>query len=101
MNRLKTYLMFTRSSFLQTMSHRRDPAIIVQEILLFAVKGAGKSQMMYKVGLSSAQMNKYLLLLLKSELLAVCNHDKKPTYKTTAKGKSFLEAFDTITKLLD
>lgn len=56
---------------------------------------------MYKVGLSSAQLNKYLILLLKSELLVASNGDKKSVYKTSDKGKSFLEAFETLTKLLD
>jgi predicted transcriptional regulator len=83
------------------MSHRRDSVIIVSEILSCAIKGVGKCEMMYKVGLSSAQLKKYLLFLLKSELLAACDPDRKPSFKTTAKGKCFLETFDTITKLLD
>jgi predicted transcriptional regulator len=70
-------------------------------MLSSAVKGAGKCEMMYKVHLSSAQINRYLTLLLKLELLAKSNQDERPTYKTTAKGKNFLETFDTIIKLLD
>jgi predicted transcriptional regulator len=93
--------MFTHSTFLHSMNHRRDYAIIVSEILSCAIKGVGKCEMMYKVGLSSAQLKKYLQFLLKSELLAACDTDRKPSFKTTAKGKCFLETFDTITKLLD
>jgi predicted transcriptional regulator len=93
--------MLTHSSFLQTMSQRRDPVIIMSEILSCAARGVRKSEMMYKVGLSSAQIKKYLLLLIDSELIAVYDHDEKATYKTTAKGKNFLETFDTITRLLD
>jgi predicted transcriptional regulator len=83
------------------MSHRRDPILIVSQMLTCAVRGIGKTEMMYKVGLSSAQANKYLALLLKSDLLAVRNRNEKSTYETTTKGKSFLETFDTLTKLLN
>ena len=75
--------------------------MIVSQMLSSAVNGVGKSAMMYKVGLSSAQVNRYLELLLKLRLLTVCNENKRCTYKTTTKGKSFLETFDTIIKPLD
>jgi predicted transcriptional regulator len=93
--------MFTPSSFLRAINQRRDPVIIVSEMLSCAVKGVGKCEMMYKVGLSSAQLKKYLLFLLRSELLAECDNDEKTMFKTTAKGRSFLETFDTLIKLLD
>jgi predicted transcriptional regulator len=93
--------MFNRSPSPQSMNHRRDSVIIVSEILLCAVKGVGKSEMMGKVGLSSAQLKKYLQFLLRSELLAVNDHVRRPLFETTTKGKNFLETFDRITKLLD
>jgi predicted transcriptional regulator len=83
------------------MSNRRDSVIIVSQILSCAVKGVRKTEMMGKVGLSSAQLKKYMLFLLKSELLAPCEDGQKPTFKTTVKGRNFLETFDTITRLLD
>ena len=91
--------MLTQSSFMQTMNHRRDTILILSEILSCAVKGTGKCQIIYKVGLSSAQTTKFLQLLLKSELLTVSNGSEKIEYRTTAKGRNFLEAFDTLTKL--
>jgi predicted transcriptional regulator len=91
--------MLTQSSFMGTMNHRRDTILILSEILSCTVKGAGKCQIIYKVGLSSAQTNKYLQLLLKSELLTASNGSEKIEYKTTPKGRSFLETFDTLTKL--
>lgn len=93
--------MLTHSSSYQAPNHRRDSILIVSDILSCAARGAGKCEIMYKVGLSSAQLNKYLILLLKSELLVASNGDKKSVYKTSDKGKSFLEAFETLTKLLD
>jgi len=84
---------------MQTMNHRRDSIVILSEILSCAVNGIGKCQIIYKVGLSTAQTNKFLELLLKSELLATTNGSRKIEYRTTAKGKSFLETFDVLTKL--
>jgi predicted transcriptional regulator len=94
-------LMLTHSSFYQAPNHRRDSILIVSDILSCATRGAGKCEIMYKVGLSSAQLNKYLVLLLKSELLIASNYDKKSLYKTSDKGKNFLETFETLAKLLD
>jgi predicted transcriptional regulator len=85
----------------EPMNHRRDPILIVSEMLSCAIRGVGKTEMMYKVGLSSAQANKYLALLLRSDLLAVRDNDEKLTYETTTKGKSFLDTFETFTKLLN
>jgi len=83
------------------MNRRRDSIIIVSEILSCAVKGVKKSEIMYKVGLSSAQLKKYVEFLLMSKLLVENNHYHRPTFETTAKGKSFLEALERINKLLD
>lgn len=91
--------MFAQSIFMQTMNHRRDTILILSEMLSCAIKGSGKCEMMNKVGLSTAQTNKYLQLLLKSELLTVSNGGQKLEYRTTVKGKSFLETFDTLTRL--
>jgi predicted transcriptional regulator len=93
--------MFTRSSFIELVSHRRDPIVIVTGILLCAVNGAGKTRIIYKVGLSSAQVDKYFPLLLRSELLVALGRNMKPLYKTTSKGKVFLETFDVLNRLLD
>jgi predicted transcriptional regulator len=40
-------------------------------------------------------------VLVKSELLEVSNHTKRALYKTTDKGRSFLDIFDTLVRLLD
>jgi predicted transcriptional regulator len=84
---------------MQTMNHRRDTIVILSEILSCAVNGTGKCQIIYKVGLSSAQTNKFLQVLLKSELLTANNGTGKIEYRTTVKGRSFLATFDTLTKL--
>jgi len=56
---------------------------------------------MYKAGLSSAQLRKYVRLLFRSELLKLSNRKKRIIYVTTAKGKHFLETFVELIRLLN
>lgn len=93
--------MLTHSSTLQVRGNRRDRLAIISVMLSYAAKGVGKTELMYKVGLSSAQLDKYIPVLVKSELLEVSNHTKRALYKTTDKGRSFLDIFDTLVRLLD
>jgi predicted transcriptional regulator len=51
--------------------------------------------------LSSAQLERYIPVLVRSELLEISNHSKKFVYTTTDKGRSFLDIFDNLVKLLD
>ncbi len=93
--------MLLKGLLLQTKSGRRDRISIISDMLLCAVEGTSKTEIMYKVGLSTAQLNKYMHTLVKSELLETFKQERVTIYKTTTKGKSFLEAFDTLVKLLD
>lgn len=81
--------------------NRRDRLVILSAMLSHAAKGVCKTELMYKVGLSSAQLDRYVPALVKSELLEVSNHSKRPVYRTTDKGRSFLDIFDTLVRLLD
>lgn len=87
--------------FLQPKGNRRDRLVILSAMLTFAARGVCKTELMYKVGLSSAQLDRYIPVLVKSELLEVSNHRKKAMYTTTVKGRSFLDAFDVLVKMLD
>jgi predicted transcriptional regulator len=82
-------------------SNRRDHVLIISDILSCAVKGVKKTELMLKAGLSSAQLGKYMHLLARSELLRTSDLDTGPIYKTTMKGKDFLETFDELAKLLE
>ncbi len=75
--------------------------MILSAMLSHAAKGVCKTELMYKVGLSSAQLDRYVPVLVKSELLEVSNHSKRPVYRITDKGRSFLDIFDTLVRLLD
>jgi predicted transcriptional regulator len=56
---------------------------------------------MRRVGLSTSQLRKYVKTLTKSELLEVLRYGTALTYRTTVKGRSFVEAFDELVKLID
>jgi predicted transcriptional regulator len=80
---------------------RRDSFIIISDILLLAISGMRKTELMCKAGLSSEQLNKYLPKLSKSELLETSRKRRRIVYTTTEKGKNFLQAFEELAKLLD
>jgi len=98
-------LMLTRSVFppsrIDGVRSRRDPFIIISDILLLATVGVKKTELMCKVGLSSEQAQKYLPLLSKSELLQESREQKGVFYKTTKKGKSFLQVFEEVANMLN
>ena len=79
---------------------RRDKLAILSAILLHADKGVYKTELMYRVGLSSAQVGKYIRMLVRPELLEV-SKDSKTVYKTTKKGRRYVDVFCTLVKLLD
>jgi len=85
----------------QAKRNRRDRLVLLSAMLSRAAKGVCKTELMYKVGLSSAQIDKYIPVLVASDLLEVFNHTKRAVYRTTEKGKSFVKILDTLVKLLD
>lgn len=93
--------MLDRRVLTQARGNRRDRLVILSEMLSYAARGVGKTELMYRVGLSSAQLDRYIPVLVKSELLEITNHTKKAVYTTTDKGRSFLETFDNLVSLLD
>lgn len=94
-------MMLTQSALFQAKGNRRDRLAIISAMLSYAAKGVGKTDLMYKVGLSSAQLDRYIPVLVRSDLLEVSNHTRKEVFRTTDKGKSFLDIFDTLVRLLD
>jgi predicted transcriptional regulator len=92
--------MFCRSLIPQFKGNRRDQFVIISDMLSFAITGVKKTELMYKAGLSSAQLQKYVRLLFRSELLELSNRKKRIIYVTTAKGKCFLETFVELARLL-
>ena len=94
-------IMSDQRLFLQEKWIRRDKLVILSHILCRAAKGVCRTKLMYKVGLSSAQMGKYIPVLVRADLLEVSMHSKKAVYLTTERGREFLDIFDTLLRLLD
>jgi predicted transcriptional regulator len=91
--------MMQKSSFSQTKGNR-DRFSIFSDMLTSAIGGTRKTEIMCRVGLSSLQLHKYLNVLTRYGLLDVQILKKTATYRTTPKGKSFLEAFGTLVEHL-
>ena len=84
----------------QVKTNRRDSIFILSDILTYAIRGIGRTELMFKAGISSAQTTKYMSLLLKSELLEASVEKKRLLYRTTDKGKSFLQKSSILRKLM-
>jgi predicted transcriptional regulator len=80
---------------------RRDVFLIISDILELAVSGIRKTELMSKAGLSSEQLHKYMPMLARSELLETSRNERKIMYKTTEKGKNFLQTLEELEKMLD
>jgi predicted transcriptional regulator len=82
-------------------SKRRDKLYIISEITEIAKGGALKTQIMYKANLSFAQLNGYLSLLTKIDLLEKCFVSGREVYRATAKGVNFLQRHREMMELLN
>lgn len=78
----------------------RDRFSILADMLTCAIGGTVKTEIMCRVGLSSLQLHKYMEVLTRCGLLDVQILKKTATYRTTPKGRSFLEAFGTLVEHL-
>ncbi|HEX2558119.1 MAG TPA: winged helix-turn-helix domain-containing protein [Nitrososphaera sp.] len=68
---------------------------LIEQMLIAALDGASKTQIMYKAELSFSQIDKeYLPLLLQNKLLEYDSKTKQ--YSTTQRGASFLEKYKNL-----
>lgn len=75
-------------------SGNRESLDIIDLILLVCANGTMKTHVMYKCNLNSKQVQDYLELLLKFELLERSDSQKgRSTYKTTERGRRFIKAY--------
>jgi predicted transcriptional regulator len=91
--------MMQKGSFSQTKGNR-DRFSIFSDMLACAIGGTRKTEIMRRVGLSSLQLRKYMDVLTGYGLLDVQILKETATYRTTPKGKSFLETFGALVGLL-
>jgi len=81
----------------------RSQIDIMASILDEATKGAKKTRIMYRCNLSHKQLQRYLKLLLGMELLSLVSKkgsDEIVFFKTSAKGRSFLDAYRKLKALM-
>jgi predicted transcriptional regulator len=88
------------SWLIDTSSKRRDKLYIIAEIMEIAKEGTLKTQIMYKANLSFAQLNEYVKLLIKINLLRKEVNSGKDVYNSTEKGLDFLQRHREIMDLL-
>ena len=71
---------------------RRDSTQIKYEVLMAALPGSRKTNIMYESGLNLKQLNLYLGELLTNGALEFRAAEKR--YFTTEKGRAFVKAYD-------
>jgi predicted transcriptional regulator len=91
--------MLRKVAFSQTKGNR-DRLSIFSDMLTCAIGETRKTEIMCRAGLSTVQLHKYMNVLTRSELLEVRKRKKAVTYRTTPKGRSFLETFGALVEFL-
>jgi predicted transcriptional regulator len=74
---------------------------IVGEILEKASSPLLKSSMLYEMNMSSAMLNRYLILMKKARLLEEVPIGNKVGFQISYKGMKFLQFYHRITELLE
>ncbi|HHE42077.1 MAG TPA: hypothetical protein ENL12_05490 [Dehalococcoidia bacterium] len=84
------------------MNKRRSHIEIIAEMLRVGENGAGKTEIMYSVNMSYAQLQKYLKFLLTHELIhRVEVGNPSVRYHVTEKGAELLKSIDSVMEILD
>jgi len=84
------------------MNRRRSHIEIIAEMLRVGENGAGKTEIMYSVNMSYAQLQKYLAFLLTHELIQKVEvGNPSVRYHVTDKGAELLKSIDSVIEVLD
>ena len=79
----------------------RDRVAVIAEILEMARVGVQKTDIMYKVGMSSTMLNRYMWRMMNAKLVDTTLLNSKVILKATERGKEFLHHCREITELLE
>jgi predicted transcriptional regulator len=79
----------------------RDRIAIVAEILEMGREGVLRTNIMYRAGLNSIMLNKYVELMMKAKLLDKVLLKNRVVFKTTSRGMKFLYHCHEIMNLLE
>ncbi len=81
-------------------SGNRESLDIINLILLVCVKGTMKTHIMYKCNLNSKQVQEYLEMTLRFELVQKIESDAgRATYLTTDKGRKLIKAYASLLEI--
>lgn len=84
------------------MNKRRSNIEIIAEMLRAGQNGAGKTELMYTVNMSYAQLQKYLKYLLSNGLIhKVEVGNPSVRYHVTDKGSELLQSITAVMDILD
>ena len=84
------------------MNKRRSNIEIIAEMLKVGENGAGKTELMYTVNMSYAQLQKYLKFLLSNGLIHTVEvGNPSVRYHVTKKGTDLLKSIDAVMEILD
>jgi predicted transcriptional regulator len=81
------------------LSERRTTVKLMVVILEIALKGAGKTEIVYKANLNFRRVQKYLDFLVGKGLISVSSNKRKK-YRTTEKGKAFIKRYRETVELI-
>ena len=79
----------------------RDRVAVVAEILEMTREGVQKTSVMYKVGMSSVMLNRYIWLMMNARLVETTLLNSKVVLRATERGKEFLHHCREIIELLE
>lgn len=79
----------------------RDRVAIVAQILEMAYGGVQKTNLMYKVGLSSLMLGRYMRLMMNAKLVEIGLMNNRVILRATDRGKEFLLHCQEIIDLLE
>jgi len=85
-----------------SMNRRRSNIEIIAEMLKVGENGAGKTELMYSVNMSYAQLQKYLKFLLAHGLVQKVEVGNPCVrYHVTDKGSELMKSIDAVLEVLD
>jgi predicted transcriptional regulator len=93
----------TRSLKLQVeepFTNRSRLSIIYHILWICQDTQVSQTQLMYKANLSYFQLKKYVNTLMSKGLVEETLHDGKKSYRSTSRGRQYIEAFRDLTRLL-
>jgi predicted transcriptional regulator len=84
---------------MKLLSEKRSNVKLMVDILEIALKGTGKTEIVYKANLNFKQVQKYLDFLIGKGLISVSSNKRKK-YRTTEKGKAFIKRYKETVELI-